>query len=216
MSHVINFCQCLVKEICHDSGSIRLWTALKVIGCIMYCYNKLDWPIQVAASPKYSKPGVWAAQAPCCNFLPLYCFSELDRPLKDSAWTRHCWEWDIAAEAKVLLLGPEHWLTRPSAVELTVCAGSWRNTGWHSPCHTGQGLWVCWHSVSHSVWRPQWEQTSTRISRVSSTLTVALYEAHSTCNWRVTCCWQHSFTLPTEWHFKSQKHFFSIFLAKQR
>ena len=114
---------------------------------------------------------------PCWNFLPLYCFSELDRPLKDSAWTRHCWERDIAAEAEVLLLGPEHRLTRPSAVELTVRPGPWRNTGWHTPCHAGQGLRVCWHSVSHPVRRPQWEQTSTRIPRVSSTSTITLYQA---------------------------------------
>ena len=148
------FAHTLVKEICHDCGSVRLWPALIVISWIMYCYNKLYWPIQGAVRPKYYKPGVLPAQAPCCNLLPSLCFSELDRPLKDSAWTRHCWERDVTAEAQVLLLGPEHWLTRPSAVELTVRAGSRRNTGWHTPCHTGQGLWICWHSVSHSVWRP--------------------------------------------------------------
>ena len=209
----------IVREICHDCGSVRLWRALNVISWIMNCYSKLDWPIQGAVRPKYCKPSILAAQAPCCNLLPLFCFSELGRPLKDSAWTRHCWEWDIAAEAQVLLLGPEHRLTRPCTVELTVRAGSRCNTGWHTPCHTGQGLWVRWHSVSHSVWRPQWEQTSTGIPRVSRTTNIALYEARSTHSSRATCCQQHSAALPvtccqqhsvalsTEWHFKWQKHF---------
>jgi hypothetical protein len=182
----------------------------------MYCYNKLYWPIWGAVRPKYYKPGILPAQAPCCNLLPLLCFSELDRPLKDSAWTRHCWEWDITAEAQVFLLGPEHWLTRPSAVELTVRAGSRRNTGRHTSCHTGQGLWICWHSVSHSVWRPQWEQTSTGIPRVSSTSTYCFISSSFNHSSRVTCCRQHSIALPTQWHFKWQKHFLNIFLAKRR
>ena len=168
----------------------------------MFCYSKLDWPIQGVVRPRCCKPGILAAQALCCNLWPLFHCSELDRPLKDSAWTRHCWEWDVTAEAQVLFLGPEHWLTRPCTVELAVRAGSWRNIGWHTSSHTGQGLWVRWHSVSHSVWRLQWEQTPTGISRVSSTTTVTFYQAHSTCSSRVTCCLQHGMMLPTEWHSK--------------
>lgn len=101
-----------------------------------------------------------------------YCYSKLDRPLQDSAWARYWWEWDAATEAQVLLLGPEHRLTGSCAVEPVVCAGAWCNTGWHAPSHTGEGVWVCWHSVSHTVRRPQWEQTPTRVSRVSNTAIV--------------------------------------------
>ena len=144
---------------------------MKAVSCIMYRYNKLDRLIQGAVRLR-CKAGIVSAQVRCCNLWLSFCFSELDWPLQDSAWTRYRWEWDITAEAQVLFLRPEYRLTGPRAVELAVRAGSWCNTGWHTPCHAGEGMRVCWHSVSHSVWRPQWEQTPTRLSWVSNIATV--------------------------------------------
>lgn len=102
-----------------------------------------------------------------CFFVCVWLFSKLDWSIKNTSWTRYRWKGDCSIEAKVFLLWPEHRLPRSGAAESAVRAGARRHHRWHASRHPRQGLRLCGHPVSHSIWRPFGEQTQARISWVS-------------------------------------------------
>lgn len=57
--------------------------------------------------------------------------------------------------------------------------GPWWHFEWISSSLLWQGLWVCWLSVSDSVWRPQWVQTQDWIPGVSTAFIYIFNHIHS-------------------------------------
>jgi hypothetical protein len=203
-------CPHLVKEICRNCGSVIFWPTLKVIFCIIYCYSKLDPPIHGAVRPMYCKASIIVSQravicGPCfvsVNWIDpsktlreqgiienetlllrrKFFFSDQNIDSRDPVQLNL-----LYVQARDAILDGTHPVTQDKACEF---AGI--------QCHIQFG------DHNESKHRPGFLEWV--VLQLSAG---ALYEACSTHSSRATCCLQHSFMLPTEWHLKWQ----SIFLT---